>query len=267
MIDGFIEYLRYNKGYSENTLQAYAKGLHKIAAFAKGVDSSVRWSTLTKEMIDTWVRQECESGAAASSIKLTISALRTFYKTAFAMGAKIGNPARYVATPKRAFKLPNTIPAADLRRAYSAQKDGVTKAILAILFETGIRLQEMIDIRPEDIDTTNKRIKIHGKGNKERFVYYGAETEEHLEELVLDDMSQRDIRQRVYNALKPYTDAKQVSPHAIRHTAACEMLNNGMQIETVSKLLGHQSVQTTEIYAQISNGTATRQYSQAGPRL
>lgn len=266
MITTFINFLATNKGYSRRTCESYEYCLHKFAGWARTQDANVRWSTITKTMIDRYVTNEVEAGAAASSIKQTIAALRTFYKTAWSLGYNGQNPARFVSTPKKSQKLPNTIKGEEIRAAIQHAKSGRTAAILSILYETGIRLQEMLDIKPADIDQDLRRIKIHGKGRKERYVYYGNLTAERLEELCTEGMEQRDVRRDVYEALKPYTQAEQKSPHAIRHTFATTALNNGMSIDTLSMLLGHASVKTTEIYAKTAGVRVAAEYDKFRPQ-
>lgn len=219
------------------------------------------WRKVTKSQVDEYVIHLTEQGAAPASIKQHIAALRTFFKTCKALGQEIGNPARYVSTPKLSSQLPKVIEKEAIKAALSsASVDLQTKAAISIIYETGIRLQELLDLEAQDIDKATQSIKIHGKGRKERTVYYGELTKRYGKFWRGKQHTQREIRHLVYNALKPYSKSQQLSPHAIRHTFATTMLNNGAPMITISNLLGHKHIETTEIYAKLANTTIAQQY-------
>lgn len=262
MIQAFENYLRHNRGLAENTIKAYGDALHDFARYMNNSSAGTRWSTVTKQQIDGYVLSMVSAQMKPATIKQHISALRTFYKTCLAMGADIKNPARYVSTPKLGEPLPKTIDRDDIMKALTSNGTNVTaKAIIAIIYETGVRLSELLAMQPKDIDKANQAIKIHGKGNKERTVYYGELTKRYGQAWHFEPINPREVRRLVWEALKPCSNAPQLSPHALRHTFASELINNGMCMEAISKLLGHTHLETTEIYARMSNATAKRQYS------
>ena len=268
MITVFSHYLQYNRGLSVKTVETYSDNLHAFARYAQGHLEHKRWSTITKSDIDKYVTFLVDAGMKPASIKQHVSTLRTYYKTLMAMGAKIDNPARYVSTPKLADPAPKIIPKEDVKKALESNLNtSISKAIIAIIFETGIRLQELLDLKADDIDPANHAIKIHGKGNKERTVYYGPLTERYFGVWEYGKYTQRDVRHIVFEALKPCSNAPQLSPHALRHTYASELINNGMSMEAISKLLGHTHLQTTEIYAKLSNEKARSLYQEFAPTL
>ena len=132
--------------------------------------------------------------------------------------------------------------------------------MIGLLATTGIRLQEMLDLKWEDINFEENSLRIHGKGNKERKVYT---TEEVLSEAKqakkysnpinkMFFISQRNARTIIWEALKPFSKAKQLSPHAIRHTYATELAKKGENVATISKILGHSSIKTTQKYIDMS---------------
>lgn len=184
-----------------------------------------------------------------------------------ALGYTGENPARYVSTPKLDKTLPKPIEKEAIKKAIENSTPR-TRAILSILYETGIRISELMALNKQtDIDPTTHRINIKGKGSKERVVYYGELTSSTLNDLQIKDMTAREIRWDVWHALKPYSNAKQLSPHAIRHTYACTMLQNGADIKVIQALLGHETVKTTERYAQVSGQQVATQYKQYSPKL
>ena len=268
MIYSFINYLRINRGLSENTCKAYQEALHDFAKYINSEHRGTTWSTVTKAHVDEYVVRMVADGAAAATIKQHVSALRTFYKTCKAMGQDVQNPARYVSTPKLGEQLPKVIEREAIRDALASQTvSRQAKAAIAIIYETGIRLQELLDLKASDIDRDTNSIKIEGKGRKERTVYYGELTKQYGGCWRGSQHTQREVRTMVYEALKPFSKAEQLSPHALRHTYASTLLNNGMPMPVIQKLLGHKHVQTTEIYAKLAYNTVIQDYTKYQPRL
>lgn len=268
MIETFGNYLSINRGLSPNTVKVYTEALRDFASWVKMGHPAVRWSTVEKAMIDEYVASMVGDGYKPATIKQHISALRTFYKTCLAMGMTIENPARYVSTPKLEEQMPKCIEVEAIRRTLADPcASSTAKAVIAIIFETGIRLQELLDMRPCDVDPKHQSIVIHGKGMKQRTVYYGELTKQYGRAFHGWEHNQRDIRREVWQALKPHSKAPQLSPHALRHTFASELINNGMSMEGVRVLLGHEHMATTEIYAKLSNATTQAAYSQYRPTL
>lgn len=268
MIEMFRQYLLVNRGLSENTVNSYTEALHSFARFAAAENPAVTWRTVEKQTIDDYVSMLVIDGYKPASIKQRVSALRTFYKTCLAMGAETPNPARYVSTPKLEEQLPKCIEVDAIHKALEDPCASATaKAVIAIIFETGVRLQELLDMRPSDIDNKTQSIKVRGKGMKHRTVYYGELTKKYGRGFRGWEHNQREIRREVWDALKPYSKSPQLSPHSIRHTFATVMLNNGMSMEGVRQLLGHEHMATTEIYAKLSNATVRAAYNQYAPKL
>lgn len=266
MIQTFEQYLRLNRGLSDNTVKAYGDALRSFARHQNTVSPGTRWSKVTKQMIDEYVVYLVKAELKPATIKQHISALRTFYKTVIAMGMMDNNPARFVSTPQLGQPLPKTIERDAILKALSSTgTPSKAKAIIAIIYETGIRLSELLNMKPTDIDKQDHAIKVHGKGNKERTVYYGALTQAYGNGWDFQPIHPREVRRLVFEALKPVSNAPQLSPHALRHTFASELINNGMSMEAISKLLGHTHLETTEIYARMSNATAKAQYRQYHP--
>lgn len=268
MITTFISYLTLNRGLSVNTAKAYGEALRDFAQFINQYHAGTTWRTVDKAMIDSYVEMMATEGAAAATIKQHISALRCFYKTCMALGGITKNPARYVSTPKLGKQLPKTIETDAIRKALeSATVNQQAKAAIAIIFETGIRLQELLDLRANDIDAAKQSIRINGKGNKQRIVYYGDLTKRYGKFWHGAQHTQRGVRHLVYDALRDYSKAEQLSPHALRHTFATQLLNNGMPLEIISKLMGHKNTVTTEIYANLAMPTTQEAYKRCLPTL
>lgn len=268
MITTFLEYLRTNRGLSANTLRSYENDLRDFASFAKDRWPDCRWSTIEKWQIDAYVTYMVGEDYEPSTIKRHVAALRTLYKTMMALGGKIENPARFVSTPKLKTSLPKTIEKEAITAALQdPNTNDQAKAAIAIIYETGMRLQELIDMTASSINPKDSSIRIEGKGKKERTVYYGELTKVYGRKWRPGTHTQREVRHLVYTALKPWSKATQLSPHALRHTFASTMLNNGASIVEISKLLGHEHIETTEIYSQLSNTQTRQRYLEFAPSL
>lgn len=270
MINEFKTYLTCIKGYSENTAVAYAKDLRTFARYMRQQDSAKRWSTVTREDVDAYIIYLSNTGHKPATLCRHISSISSLYKYMQREGHDISNPAKYESRPKIGKTIPNTIPVADLRNALQ-HADGKVKVMLQLLSETGIRIQEMLDITVEDIDMMNGILKIQGKGHKERLVYISSETKNMLisqakgkHQRIFEGISQLDCRNMIYDALKKYSNAPQLSPHAIRHTYATQMAKRGMTATTLQKALGHEHLETTQKYidfAQVETERECRQLS------
>ena len=142
----------------------------------------------------------------------------------------------------------------------------MTKTMLGLLATTGIRLQEMLNLKWQDIDFENAQLRIMGKGSKERIVQTDAKVLERLAqvrqyarpEMRLFYVSQRHTRYLIYEALKPYSNSRQLSPHAIRHTYATELAKNGESTTTIAKILGHSHLETSQKYINMAEIAAPR---------
>lgn len=274
MITEFQNYLSAIKGYSDNTVVAYGKDLRDFVAYVREVDEKVTWRSVTQGLIQSYVVSLHERDLENTTIKRRVAAIRSLYDYFKTQGYISENPARFVQTPKKVKKLPNTISAGAIRDALESTGTPLkTKCMIALMIETGIRLQEMLDLETKDFQAANRSIRILGKGGKERTVYYGEWSRKYLNKYVgyrkgrLFDDEQRDVRREVYETLSKFTHARQLSPHAIRHTFATTMLRNGADIKSIQALLGHESVKTTEIYAQVAGPQVAMQYELFAPKL
>lgn len=274
MITEFQNYISSVKGYSDNTVVAYGKDLRDFAGYVREIDDKVTWRMVTQGLIQSYVVSLHERGLENTTIKRRVAAIRSLYDYFKTQGYMTVNPARFVQTPKRIKKLPNTISQGAIKDALTASSTPLkTKCMIALMVETGIRLQEMLDLETKDFMASTRSIRILGKGGKERTVYYGEWSRNLLNQYVgrrkgrLFDDEQREVRREVYECLSKFTQARQLSPHAIRHTFATTMLQNGADIKSIQALLGHESVKTTEIYAQVAGPQVATQYELFAPKL
>lgn len=255
MIKEFHNYLRNIKGYSPMTVTGYCRDCEQFAKWARQRNEGARWSTVTREDIDAYISERAAQGDAAATTNRALSSISALYRYMNREGMCVDNPCRYESRRKQAQTVPNTIPAADLEKAYAAAH-GATRFMLGLLITTGMRIGELLAMRWEDIDFEQQRIKVHGKGAKERVV---ATTKWALEDVAtmvpaekrwgrMFHFTQRTARTMIYDALRAHTNAKQQSPHAIRHTVATHLAQRGVNTVTIAKILGHNSTETTQKY-------------------
>lgn len=271
MISEYIEYQRNVKNLSERTLKEYEKNLAAFARWARENRPGKGWSQLTKQDIDAHTADMMRSGKAARTARLRVASIRALYNWMITEGAMTENPARYAQSPRPGVQLPQVVDTeiicsylaseATTRRAVEIQ------ALTALLTETGVRLQEALDIRTWDVDKTERSILIHGKGNKQRKVYYGDVTRDKMNRLAaaagggrLFTFDQRAYRIMMSAEFRKYTNY--IHPHMLRHTYATRALKTGIALKTVSAMLGHASARTTEIYTHVA-GTSIHEAAMA----
>ena len=265
MIETFITYLRSIRGFSANTCRAYEKDIRAFSAWMLQHNQSATWRTITRDDIDAYIIEEQKAGLKPSTTNRQLSAISSLYKFFQRQGLECINPCKYESRRKLGSSLPNTIDMQQLRKAYEHSR-GLTKMMLGILITTGIRIQEALDLTWEDIDFQNGTIRINGKGSKQRLIKTSLDLKKAAEQVQYLTQGhgrifyngQRYWRHMIWQTLTPYCRAKQLSPHAIRHTIATEMAKSGMSAIDISQILGHSHIETSQKYidfAQLSTKT------------
>lgn len=271
MLTRFENYLRNIKGYSERTTSEYLKDLKAFARWAKANKQDARWSTLTRSDIDDYISMRAKEGIKPSTTNRELAAISALYRFFIREGLLKTNPARFQSRRKVGFHLPNTIPSEDLQAAYK-NSFGVVHVWIGLLSTTGIRISELLGLNWEDIDFKTCALEIKGKGNKERLVFTTPEYLELMRQAYdrcpsegrIFRYSEREARYMLWEALKPYSRAKQLSPHAIRHSFATSLAKQGVNVATIATILGHNRIATTQKYidlAQMDCKAVSAQYS------
>ena len=252
MINEYIKYLTDGRGYSPLTAKAYEDDLRDFTRYAKTIDAGITWGRVTQGFIQSYVYTLHEAGAAAATIKRRVSALRGFYRWAMLRSLCNGNPARYVSTPKAGERLPQTLREKSVRAAME-RADGTTRVIILLIVKTGLRLQELLDLDTNNFDTQTLSARVVGKGNKERTIYYDADTLQAVREYsggrrgkLFAGLSQLDVRKAVSAAFAGTGET--ASPHRLRHTFATAMVESGCNVEALRQLMGHKDINTTQKY-------------------
>ena len=277
MITEFLTYKKKVQNLSDGSLKEYGKNLRTFAMWMNTYLPGKTWRTVTRQDIEQHMQAMHEAKMAPRTIRLRIAAIRSLYNYMIVQGMIKSSPAKYITMPKTGMQLPKTVSVEALTKyVTSPAKTGETveiQALTALLIETGIRIQEALDIKPADIDHKEMSITITGKGNKQRKVYYGDMTKQKMNALcaVIDwkhgffTRDQWTYRKMMSDELRPYV--QYIHPHMLRHTYATTLLQNGTPLKYVSELLGHESVTTTERYTHAVDNAVKAAAQNKAPRL
>lgn len=257
MIHQYISYLAYTKGYSNNTLKSYKQALTQFVNYRKQCDSNARWSTTTACDVQEylgWLKQ-CEKSTA--TIHLHSSAIKGMFRFIVHNGGTIDKAIYHVECPKMVKSDVATIAPADIEDTIADTSLSIdTRLIIALIADSGLRISEVLSLRPLDFDKSAMTITIAGKGGKTRYCYYSKRVQSMLNAYKRDTHrdaqlfpgDERTIRYNIHMALRKHSNAPKLSPHIIRHTFATEMLGNGLNLAALKKQLGHEDIKSTERY-------------------
>lgn len=273
------------------TVINYRKDLTEFERFYKELEPQLSWESIDSDIVRNWMEYMMDRGNSASSVNRRLSALRSFYR--FALRRKLieKDPVHGLQGPKRQKPLPQFLKESEMERLLDSKmwtdsyKDVLERTIIITFYVTGIRLSELIGLDDKDIDNVTCEIKVTGKRNKQRIVPFGkeladvfAQYQEVRNTTVKGDsiaffqtekgkrMTTAQVRTLVKKNLSKVSTLKKRSPHVLRHTFATAMLNHEAGLESVKKLLGHESLSTTEIYTHTTFEQLKREYYSAHPR-
>lgn len=287
--EDYLDYLKYQRHYSEETIKNYELDLIKYSNFLN--DNEINYKNITYPIVTQYMESLNDLNLKPSSISRNLSALRGYYDFLVRKKEIDTNPFKLISGLKKEKKLPNYLQYSEFEDILLACGDddlGIrNKTIIELLLATGTRVSELINIKLNDVDEHNHSIKILGKGNKERIVYFGGYALKNLNEYVPnirnnllqgkdheylfvnhlgDKLTRRGIYDIIDRLLNNTAIEKNVSPHTFRHSFATMMLNEGASIKVVQDLLGHASLSTTSIYTHLSNDKLKSVYLKTHPR-
>lgn len=287
-----MEYLTVELGLSANTRQAYERDL-RLFCKTLGFKNSDALVNVSREQITWYMTQLKEKGLAAATIARKLAAIKAFYRFMTAEGYMDANPAEVVEAGTKGIKLPRVLSEDEVVRLLN-QPDITTaegfrdRTMLEVLYATGMRVSELINLTLERVDLNMKYIIAFGKGSKERIVPLGSVAAEFLQQylekvrpklthagrntnIVFLAFGGHELtRQRFWQIIRAYGRKaninKALTPHILRHSFATHLLDNGADLRSVQELLGHSDISTTQIYTHLTNKRLRDIYAKAHPR-
>ena len=289
-INSFIDYLKNQRNYSDYTINNYYKDLIDYSLF---LDShNLQFDKMDYKKCVEYLRYLDEKKLKRTSISRKLSSLRTFYKYLVLNNKSDNNPFMLVSSPKKEKRIPKFINYENIEEIFkmpdiNTEVGQRERVILEILYSSGVRVSELVNIKIKDIDFSEKTIVITGKGNKERMVSFGDYAKDAINIYIKDgrkkflgdidseylivghnkeSLTTRRVEQIIDDIIKHTSIKLNITPHVFRHTFATHLLDQGCDLIVVQELLGHASLSSTEIYTHVSNEQIRNVYLNAHPR-
>ena len=286
--ENYLEYLKYNKNYSDKTILNYSLDLNDYFKYLEieGLD----YKSVEYEDLMGLFSHFDKLNLSAKSIRRHISTIKGFYKYLNSKEIVMNNPFNYVTLPKKEIKLPRYLSYPELLEIFNnleikSNYDLRDRLILELMYATGVRVSELVNIKLSDITLSNQSIRVFGKGSKERIVYFNNVCKNILEKylkvykelnkkntdyLILnqkgDKLTPAGISYILNQIILKISFNKHITPHMLRHSFATHLLNNGCDLLTVQELLGHASISTTGIYTHVTLDHIKDVYYNCHPR-
>lgn len=290
-VENFLSYLQDERNYSALTVQSYGTDLKEFEAFFKNLDTLLSWETIDSDIVRAWMESMMDKGHTATTVNRRLSALRSFYRFALANGLVDHNPAHGVVGPKKRKPLPKFLKEREMDQLLSPEMWDDTfinmraRTLILLFYSTGMRLAELASLDDEMLDFARCEVRVIGKRRKQRVIPFGEELATALRKYMEtrdqnvtrqdhalfvtgkgERMNHNQIRYEVSKNVSRVSTISKRTPHVLRHTFATAMLNHEAGIESVRKLLGHESLSTTEIYTHTTFEQLRKVYKNAHPR-
>lgn len=291
LIESFLDYLQYERNYSEKTVLAYGEDIKQLREFAQEEYGKFDPLEVEAELIREWIVSLMDRGYTSTSVNRKLSSLRTFYKYLLKQGEVVVDPLCRIKGPKNKKTLPVFLKESEMNRLLDETDFGKgfkgcrDRLVIEMFYATGMRLSELIGLDDKDVDFSASLLKVTGKRNKQRLIPFGDELRDLMlgyidirnetipvrsEAFFIKEDGRRLYKNLVYNLVKrnlsKVATLKKKSPHVLRHTFATTMLNNEAELGTVKEILGHESITTTEVYTHATFEELKKVYKQAHPR-
>ncbi|MCP4551930.1 MAG: tyrosine-type recombinase/integrase [Bacteroidetes bacterium] len=290
MVEKFIQYIRFEKRFSSHTIKAYKTDLDQFYDFLSTNYEILKIEDVDHHIIRSWIVVLIEASVSTRSVNRKLSSLKSYFRFLLKEGIHTKNPMQKVLPPKSSKRLPVFIDEDAMNillddisfgEEFNSKRD---KLIIELLYFTGMRLNELINIKIEDINFINNSIKILGKRNKERIIplnsmivnsikdYMELRTQEHASEnyLFVTNSCKKLYAKLVYRVVNSYlgrvSTINKKSPHVLRHTFATHMLNNGADLNAIKEILGHTNLSATQIYTHNTIEKLKSVYNKAHPK-
>jgi integrase/recombinase XerC len=291
--DRFLDYIAYEKRYSQHTTNAYRSDLDQFLQYLSNQYQTTDLIQADHQVIRSWIVSLLEAGQTPRTVNRKITTLKSFYRFLVKEGVVKENPMSRVTAPKTSTRLPAFVEqnsmdtlfnSIEFGEGYPALRD---RMVIELFYATGMRLSEMINLAEEDIDFVKNVLKVTGKRNKQRLIPFSnyladllrnylkmkrATFNGHVQESSLfltnkgEKLYPRLVQRIVHHYLDQVTTISKRSPHVIRHTFATHMLNNGADLNAIKEILGHANLAATQVYTHNTIEKLKSIYKQAHPR-
>lgn len=285
LIEDFLRYLLIDKGYSKNTISSYRQDLDRFNDYFNNKNINDIDSNDLKNYIKSLNKKLTEK-----SISRSISCLKSFYKFLIIEKVIKDNPTDGLYMPKVKKSLPNIMSVEDVTKLLDIKLDDHfsyrNKAMLELMYATGLRVSELVELKLNDVDFSDDIVRIMGKGSKERIIPMGDFAKTYLEEYIynhrnlmlkgnnceyifLNNHGKKMTRQGFFKIIKKLASdigiSTEISPHTLRHSFASHLLKYGADLRTIQELLGHSDISTTQIYTHVANEELRKNYDEYHP--
>ncbi|MED5430633.1 MAG: site-specific tyrosine recombinase XerD [Pseudomonadota bacterium] len=290
IIENFCDSLWMEKGLAKNTLDAYASDLIQVSKWLK--NNAKDFYSCTKSDLNLFLASKIDSGDSAASVSRSLSSIKGFFNWLIRNNHIKTNPTELLESPKSRRTLPINLSEEDVNKLLDAPNISTNqglrdKSVLEILYATGLRISELVNLKVDQIDLKRGIIKVLGKGSKERIVPIGENALSWLNiymnksrsKFILNDensflflsnkgnkISRKSCWTLIHNYAKKVLNTDKISPHSLRHAFATHLLNHGADLRSVQMLLGHSSLSTTQIYTHVAKERLIQFHTKYHPR-
>lgn len=271
-LGSFFTFLYVEKGLSKNTIEAYSNDLNNFLSWLNKLDIQ-DYKNISEALINEYVAYLFKNGLKSSSVNRKISSLKSFYLFLIKKKVISSSPLSEIITPKKEQYLPSSMSEDEVERLLQSPNieldiETRDKAMIEMLYATGMRISELINLKITDIDIERSVLKVLGKGSKERLIPFGEKASDSLsyylkkrkkslaKEVFISNRGKKMTRTGFWQRIKIYLSREalqdSISPHTLRHAFATHLLNRGADLRSVQLLLGHSDLSTTQIYTHIA---------------
>ncbi|WP_430785440.1 site-specific tyrosine recombinase XerD [Virgibacillus flavescens] len=290
-IDDFFHYLQVERGLSDNTLSSYRRDLKRYVSYLEKDLDKKDWNTINRSDLLGFLRVLKDEQKSSATLARTLSSLRLFHQFLLREQLVDQDPSIHIESPKKEQKLPSILSSNDVERLLAVASRSTleirNKAMLELLYATGLRVTELITLKVSDLHLTMGFVRCLGKGSKERIVPLGDVAKGAIEDyidnargsilkhkkedvLFVNQHGRALSRQGFWKILKAIAKERQIekniTPHTLRHSFATHLLENGADLRAVQEMLGHADISTTQIYTHVSKSRLKDVYKAYHPR-
>ncbi|OEH93661.1 site-specific tyrosine recombinase XerD [Bacillus solimangrovi] len=291
-IKDFIHYLIVERGLSTNTISAYERDLNQYRAHLQKKNGLVLFRDVERLHITQFLKEQKDKGRASTTLARNLASIRAFHQFLIREKRSDKDPSIHIDTPQAERKLPKVLSTPEVEALLSSPKGTSAytyrdRAMLELLYATGMRVSEMMDLDLSDVHVTMGFVRCTGKGSKERIIPIGRMAsdaivtyldsgrplmlkKERTDALFLNNHGRRLSRQGFWKTLKKLASEagieKELTPHTLRHSFATHLLENGADLRAVQEMLGHADISTTQIYTHVSKARLKDTYKSYHPR-